>query len=252
MTRVSVLKPKIANGLLLIFWALTVLLLIVSSPMWTVSGALFAQEQVSAAKYFDEATVKAVLETIRSRRTVREYQDTPIPADHLLAILDAARYAPTAGNVQPWKFVVVQDRDRLDELSRVLQASWTEKVSAKPDLNEETRQSHIEGGQEAIRNVMTAPVYVFIFVDTTVFPQYALYDGCLAVENLMLAARAMGYGTGFFTSYFPETVVKSFLDTPTALQLICATPIGIPVEWPPVPEKKTLDEFIVYDRFTER
>jgi nitroreductase len=99
---------------------------------------------------------------------------------------------------------------------------------------------------------MMAPVCMLTFVDTSVHSNCALFDGCLAIENLMLAARAMGYGTGFFTTYFPERVVKSFVRAPDNLQFICATPIGIPKEWPETPLKKNLSSFIIYESFETR
>jgi nitroreductase len=193
--------------------------------------------------------IEGVFETIRNRRTVREFRDTPVPEGDILKILDAARYAPTAGNVQPWKFVVIKDRARLDSLRVLLQADWERRVESKVDLDEDKRKSYIEGGKSAISNVMTAPVYIMVFVDTTVYPKYALYDGCLGVENLMLCARALGYGTGFFTTYFPEELIKSFVNAPDNLKFICATPIGVPKGWPKMPPKKELDEFIIQEGF---
>jgi len=193
--------------------------------------------------------IDAVFETIKSRRTIREFKSTPLPSDDILKILDAARYAPTAGNVQPWKFVLIQNRARLDSLKQLLQANWSERINAKSDLDEEKRKSYIENGKDAIQTIMTAPVYIMVFVDTTIYPKYALYDGCLAVENLMLSARVLGYGTGFFTTYFPEGVVKSFVKSPDNLKFICATPLGVPEEWPETPPKKGLDEFIIYESF---
>jgi len=116
-------------------------------------------------------------------------------------------------------------------------------------LDDEKKKSYIEHGKKAIAKVMTAPLYIMVFVDTSIYAEDAVWDGCLAVENLMLAARALGYGTGFFTSYFPEEEVKSFVKAPDKLRFICATPIGIPEEWPETPEKKNLDEFIIYEGF---
>jgi len=190
-----------------------------------------------------------LFKTIKERRTVRKFKPNPIPDQHIKKILDAARYAPTSGNAQPWKFVVVKDRSRLDSLSALLQKSWEEKIAAHETLDAEKKKTYVEGGKEAIKGVMTAPVYIMVFVDSTVYPEYALYDGCLAVENLMLAAKALGYGTGFFTTYFPEEVVRPFVKAPDNLRLVCATPVGIPEEWPRMPEKKSLDEFIVYETF---
>jgi len=192
-----------------------------------------------------------LFDTIKNRRTVRKFKPDPVPKEHIIKILDAARYAPTAGNAQPWKFVVIQDRSRLDSLSHLLQKSWEEKLTVHPDLDAEKKKSYTEGGKEVINEVMTAPVYIMVFVDSTVYPEYSMWDGCLAVENLMLVAKALGYGTGFFTTYFPEEVVKSFVKAPDNLEFLCATPVGIPEKWPEMPEKKDLDGFIIYDSFDQ-
>ncbi len=209
----------------------------------------YGEDKDSDVESTDAIKLKAVFETIRNRRTVREFQTTPVPEEDIRKILDAARYAPTAGNVQPWKFVVIKDKARLDSLKNILQANWEQRVNSSPELDGEKKKSYIEGGKNAIEGVMTAPVYIMVFVDTTIYPQYALYDGCLAVENLMLCARALGYGSGFFTTYFPEEFVKSFVNAPDNLKFICATPIGIPREWPQMPPKKELDEFIIQESF---
>ncbi len=74
-------------------------------------------------------------------------------------------------------------------------------------------------------------------------------DGALAAENLMLAARALGYGTGFFTTFFPEARMKAFFQIPDRYKLVCFTPIGVPEEWPTTPEKKSLDGIVVYESF---
>ena len=190
--------------------------------------------------------------TMKERRTVRKYKTDRVPDEHIRKILDAARFAPTAGNAQPWRFAVIQDRARLDSLAGMLKKSWEEKIAENKDLDDETKRSYLHGGKEAIGNAMTAPVYVMVFVDTTSYPKYAVWDGCLAVENLMLAAKSLGYGTGFFTSYFPEEVVKSFVKAPDNLQFVCATPIGVPEKWPEAPEKKSLDEVVVYESFENR
>lgn len=196
----------------------------------------------------DSLRVEAVFETIKTRRTVREFDGSPVQEEHITRILDMARYAPTAGNVQPWKFVVIQNPKSLAALKDSLKNWWTVKVIAR-QLGEEKERSYIEGGREQIDKIMTAPVYVLVFVDTSVYVEEALYDGCLAVENLMLAARALGYGTGFFTTFFPEEKVCAFVGVPENYKFICATPIGRPQEWPSMPEKKPLEEFIVREHF---
>jgi len=217
----------------------------------TIDPMVFGQKQLesnSGEINLDSCKIEAVFETIKTRRTVREFDGSPVPEEHIIKILDMARYAPTAGNVQPWRFVVIQNPENLATLKDSLKNWWTAKVTAR-QFEQEKEKEYIEGGKEQIDNIMTAPVYVLVFADTSVYAEYALYDGCLAVQNLMLAARVLGYGTGFFTTFFPEENVCALVNAPINYKFICATPIGLPQKWPVMPEKKSLEEFIVRERF---
>lgn len=190
-----------------------------------------------------------VFNAIRHRRTVREFKSTPVPENDIRKILDAARYAPTCGNIQPWKFVVIRDPDRFDSLEILLKNRWEQTIRNQTKLSEQDRNMYIENGKKAIEKVLTAPVYIFTFVDTSVYADYAMHDGSLAVGMMMIMARALGYGTGYFTTYFPEDVIKPFVNAPDKYRLICSSPIGIPKEWPETPPKKNLDEFIIHESF---
>lgn len=191
-----------------------------------------------------------LIHIMRNRRTVRKYKDTPVPEEHILKILDAARMCPTAGNQQPWKFLVIRDREKLDRLE-VEAGKW---FMDKYSQNEEADSSQLESIKAyvatSISNALSAPVYVAVLADTRAkYGEYIIYDGILAAGYLMIAARSLGYGTGFFTSFFPGSEMKKFLKIPDPYKLICFTPIGIPGKWPETPEKKDLDELIVWEAF---
>jgi nitroreductase len=76
-----------------------------------------------------------------------------------------------------------------------------------------------------------------------------LIGGALAAQNLMLAARALGYGTVYCANSIPEAVTKEILNIPDHYKRVCITPVGIPAEWPKIPSKKDLKEVIVENRF---
>jgi nitroreductase len=80
-------------------------------------------------------------------------------------------------------------------------------------------------------------------------PANDITAGVLAAENLMLAARAFGYGTVFCVNSIPEEITKGILNIPDDYKRICITPIGIPEEWPETPEKKEVKEVVLYDKF---
>jgi nitroreductase len=185
--------------------------------------------------------------TVRSRRSVRQFLPTPVPEEHLREILDVARLAPTSGNQQPWKFLVVRDRGLIDELKeacveRRLEAQRARGISVTAEIAESVR--------EALQGYFSAPVYVVVLTDNeSMYPTYNHWDGPMAVGYLMLAARALGYGTVFVTDSIPTEVTKEVLGIPDRFTRVCITPIGVPEAWPESPGKKDLDEFIVFDRF---
>ena len=161
-----------------------------------------------------------------------------------------ARRAPTSGNQQPWKFLVVQDRAKLDRL-KIEAVKWYAAAYEKRQASTPEEMEGLKTKMAAVmEKVLSAPVYVAVLTDSqSPYPPDNRNDGPLAVAMLMIAARALGYGTGFYTTYFPEAHMREFLGFPERYNLVCFTPIGVPVEWPAAPPKKPLEEFIVFDKF---
>ena len=191
-----------------------------------------------------------LFDTIKNRRTVRRFNPISVPKEHIIKILDAARFAPTAGNQQPWKFLVIQDRTKLDELQKHVFLWYIEKYQQRIQPNEEERIKIEQALQKRLDNLLSAPVYVAVLVDsTTKYADYALQDGVLAAGQLMIAARSLGYGSGFFTTFFPEKEMKEFFKIPDKYKLVCFTPIGIPYEWPETPQKKKIEDLVVFESF---
>jgi len=199
-------------------------------------------------KYTSDQMV--LFDIIKNRRTVRKFKPTPIPKEHILKILEAAHFAPTAGNQQPWKFLVIQDRTKLDLLSEKA-LTWTlEKYKKTKNPSSEQLKNLKNRLENVLKNILSAPVYVAVLIDSEApYADYILYDGILAAGTMMIAARALGYGTGFFTTFFPEKEMKSFFQIPDKYQLICFSPIGIPVDWPEAPPKKDIKDLVVFDSF---
>jgi len=191
-----------------------------------------------------------LFDVIKNRRTVRQYKSTSIPKQHILKVLDAAHFAPTAGNQQPWKFLVIQDRSKLKLLSEKAAFWYLEKYRKQKNPSPEQAEKMRGRLKKILKKVLSAPVYVAVLVNTEAsHPEYVLYDGILAAGTMMIAARALGYGTGFFTTFFPEKEMKEFFEIPDKYKLICFSPIGVPVEWPETPLKKNLKDLVVFESF---
>jgi nitroreductase len=159
------------------------------------------------------------LEAIRMRRSVREYTGEQIPREDLETIVDAGRLAASGHNNQPWEFIVVTDRDTIKQLK--VASLWMEKAGA----------------------------IIAVVLDPS--SRWWREDGSAAVENMLIAATALGYGSCWLQGYtMPrEEEFKRLLGIPGGKRLLTLVPIGVPVQWPRK-EKKTLTEVIHWERYS--
>ncbi len=192
----------------------------------------------------------SIFDVIQNRRSVRSYTTTPVPEEHITKILDAGRMAPTAGNQQPWKFLVVRDRSKIDELMSTCIKTSTEAYKNRQNPSAEELRKYETKIKSYLQNIFKAPVFIVVLVDMqSKWPSYNQFDGTLAAGYLMLAARALGYGTVFFTDTITDQVTKQVFNIPDRYRRICITPVGVPEEWPITPAKKMLEELIVHESF---
>jgi nitroreductase len=187
-----------------------------------------------------------IWEVFKDRRSVRQFKPDAVPESDILKMIDAARTAPTSGNQQPWKFLVVRDKGKIAKMKNACIDLAMERYE-KGDKRE-TKEAFQERMQSIYGNYFSAPVYIIVLTDNrSMYPDYNHWDGPMAAGYLMLAARALGYGTVFITDSIPEEVTNNVLPIPDGYTRVCVTPVGIPVEWPVSPPKKKLGEFVSFD-----
>ena len=98
-------------------------------------------------------------DVIKKRRSVRKYKSTPVPQEHIEKILNAGRLAPTAGNQQPWKFVVIQDSEKLEELKEECVAQGMKWISKDKNLTPDEMKKREERMKGSVNNYLSAPVF---------------------------------------------------------------------------------------------
>lgn len=162
------------------------------------------------------------LEVIKTRRSIREYSDKEITKEILERIVDAARFSPTARNVQPWEFVVITNTLTLKKLSELA-----------------------ENG----RFLAQAKACIAVFCSDT---KYYLEDGCAATNNILLSATSLGVGSCWIAGdkkpYCAE--VAKLLSVPQTYKLISLIALGYPKSEASfhIAEKRDLKELIHWEK----
>ena len=146
------------------------------------------------------------LEAIFTRRSIRAYTSEPVSEEDLKVILEAAMNAPSASNRQPWHFIVVDDRSKLDAIMEVHPYS---------------------------KMLAQAPLAIVVCGDTKVSSSYWQQDCSAATENLLLAARALGLGTVWLGVYPREDRVNGIsriFQLPAHVKPLAVVAVGHPAE----------------------
>ena len=191
-----------------------------------------------------------VFEVIKHRRSVREFKDTPIPQEHIDKILTAAIQAPSSGNQQPWKFVVIQSPEKIRELAKKAIEINVNRRKERQQLSEEELKLATEKTTNYINGFLSAPVYIVVLTDNnSKWSSYNHHDGPLAAMNILLAARALGYGTVYATDSIPVEATMAVCNIPDSFTRVCLIPIGVPVEFPEDHGRNPIKDFIVNESF---
>ena len=159
-----------------------------------------------------------VLEAIRTRRAIRHYTNKPVPPELIEKLLEAARWAPSSVNSQPWEFIVITDPEIKKRISRSFVLG--------PFLNE-------------------APLAIAVVVDRlrTTCP---VQDGTTAAYAIWLAAHDLGLGACWINPNIPGGI-KRILGIPFTKKLITILAIGYPAE-SPVHTRKKLQDFVYFEK----
>jgi nitroreductase len=167
-----------------------------------------------------------VVEAIKTRRSVRKYRATAVE-DHLISeCLDAARWAPSANNSQPWEFIVVRN----------------------PTTRRKLAEIHTWG-----KFMGESPVVIVCLADPEKDPNYYHGDTALAVQNFMLAAHSAGLGTcwtGVIRTEF-EQPIKRLLGIPEDLVVLCTLSVGYADE-KPASHRRHVEESVHWERYGYR
>jgi nitroreductase len=167
------------------------------------------------------------IETILHRHSCRDFTGGSVPEEHLQTLMECLRCSPSAGNVQPWFFYVVQRKEVKKELARaafgqnfMAEAAVVFIACAEPEASEAV---YGERGSTL----------------------YCLQDTAAAVENLLLAATALGYGS-CWVGAFDERAARRALDVPEHLRPVAMVPVGPGRPVTRFPGRKSASEIVEF------
>jgi nitroreductase len=188
-----------------------------------------------------------VFEAIRNRRSIRHYKADPVDDKTVQAILEAAHWAPSWGNMQCWRFIEVRDpaiRSRI--------AATLKKETVDNELVENATTGAIK--QAPVLIVITAEVgrAGCLYDGTPVTDKgnyWYMFDVALAVQNLNLAAYALGLGT-VIVGNFDAAKVAEILGVPDGFCVVAMTPLGVPDHKGQVSPRKKLSEVHYKEKFS--
>lgn len=196
----------------------------------------------------------ALLQLMRSRRSVREYEARAVPRPVVTSLVEAAISAPSASNKQPWRFFIVDEASRLQAMAQAVDARLRDVLAQLPP---EVHQQVHDYGRYFVR-FAAAPVVIAAAYRPLAVLSHLLRDGSplaqdiermehhssvvsvsLAVQNLMLYAHAAGLGSSCLAGpLIAADALKSFCGVPAGWDLACLVALGYPAGLPPPPGRK--------------
>jgi nitroreductase len=171
-----------------------------------------------------------VFEAIMKRRSIRAYASEEVSEEEVERLIEAARWAPSAGNIQPWEFVIVKNAE-------------TKRRLAGAALNQTFIQE--------------APVVIVVCADvgrsswgygSRGASLYCLQDTAAATENMLLAATALGLSTCWVGAFHEDEVAK-VINTPRNVRPVVIIPVGHGAEKPRAPRRRSLEEIVHHETF---
>jgi nitroreductase len=204
-----------------------------------------------------------LFDAIRDRKSIRRFKQAPVPEEAIRKILDAGRLAPSANNTQPWSFLVVKDQATLSNMADAVREMIDRMIPFAENEKQAQRLAAYKNNYYTFFE--NAPVVIAVFLETSdagtdrllarmgysaetvarLRPWPALQSVAAAIEHMLLAAHALGYGSCWMTG--PLVAQEAFgklLDFGQEKSVVALLPVGVPDENPPARNRKALDELI--------
>jgi len=168
-------------------------------------------------------------EAIKKRRSIRAYKTQDVPEEVVEKLIEAASYAPSAGNIQPWKFVVARKADTKKKLVQAANQAFVGKAPVVIVVCANEQRAEMGYG----------------FRGKTL---YCIQDTAAATQNILLTAYSLGLGTCWIGAFNEEQARKA-VNAPEEMRAVAIIPIGYPDEAPAQRNRRPLSQIMHYESF---
>jgi nitroreductase len=177
-----------------------------------------------------------VFEAIKNRRSIRKYKSTPIPDTLIETILDAGRNAPSWKNSQCWRFIVVRDENIKNQLAETFAPGngGFNAVNQAPAVIVACYETNVSGYKEKQAETDKG--------------DWGMFDVALAMQNITLAATALGLGS-VHQGLFNAAKATTILNVPPPYRIVEMMPLGYPESQPDPRPRKLLKDIVYHNRF---
>ncbi len=184
---------------------------------------------------------ESLLELMKKRRTIRKFKPEPIPDDYIKKVIDAAHWAPSGANTQPWEFVVVKDTEMKNKIGLAVSETATlrndrKKIPVQPYFVEAWALIIVCGDPRLMEAYPTGDVREEIFTSSL----------AAALQNMHLAATALGLEGSVWGTVGPlaGTRINDMLKIPQVLKVRAIVPLGYPAIHPKPTFRREIDEIL--------
>ncbi len=185
-----------------------------------------------------------------NQRAHRALRPDPIPEAMIEKILEAGTHAPSARNLQPWRFIVIQDAEIRRQIAEGTRAAW--EGFARATTEDQTKVSFKDVDDWAMGGLGNAPVIIVLCGDTDVLPLDQMSSSIyLAAQNILLAAAALGLGSlmSSLPIFAPDGAFSKILELPDHIVPLATLPIGYPARKLGRPRRIPIQQLTSRDRF---
>ncbi len=192
----------------------------------------------------------------KTRRSIRKYLPNKTPdKSNILQILEAALWAPSAHNAQPWRFIIIEKSEKKRKLAEAMASHWNKDMEADK-VPEEERKKLID---KSVKQFTNAPIIIVVCLTMEDMHKYpdeerrkiehtmAIQSVAAAIENILLATHMKGLGACWFCApLFCQETVRKLLGIPDYLEPQALVTLGYPAESPEAPPRKPLEEVVFW------